>query len=316
MADGGNIGINSARAWLLAARPKTLVAALLPVDGGLALAVGDLGDGRSFLVVAALLCVLFAVVLQVAANYINDYFDYLNGIDDEQRTGPRRACAMGWITPQAMRIGIGVTVATACLCGLPLVVYGGMEMLFVGALCVVFCFLYTTHLSYKGLGDLLVLLFFGVVPVCVVYYIQLHAVTGSALLLAIGCGLVVDTLLLVNNCRDYAADGRHGKNTLVVRIGRLNGCRLYLAAGVVGSAIIGYVTAGLFADTMARLTAAAIAAAVVAVLVARYVMVYRSMTHAPNDMVMECELTATSINMLVALVLMVAGGVARYVLYI
>lgn len=307
-------GVNTFSAWLLAARPKTLVAAALPVCCALTLAVGDLGDGGALLVPAAVLCLLFAVILQVGANYINDYFDYLNGIDGEERSGPRRACAMGWITPRAMRLGIAATVAAACLCGLPLVVYGGMEMLLIGALCVIFCFLYTTHLSYMGLGDLLVLVFFGVVPVCVVYYIQLHSVSCEAVLLSIGSGLLVDTLLLVNNCRDYATDRRCGKNTLVVRIGREGGCRLYLLAGVVGSVIVCTVMASLLWSCSLRLPGVVVAAALAIALVARYAGVYRSMSSAPEGSAMERELTTTSANMLLTLVVTVAFGVVGYLI--
>lgn len=316
MADMSNIGINSAKAWLLAARPKTLPAALLPVGCGLMLAVRDLGADDVFLLLPAVLCILFAVILQIAANYINDYFDYLNGIDGEHRTGPGRACAQGWITPWAMRMGIGVTVVLACLCGLPLVIYGGMEMLLIGGLCVAFCFLYTTHLSYMGLGDLLVLVFFGIVPVCVVYYIQLHTVTFQSVVLSIGCGFVVDTLLLVNNCRDCATDRAGGKNTLVVRLGRTNGCRLYLAAGIVGSLIVAANLAGMFSAGVEHIAACAVAACLAVLLVVRYSLVYRTMISAAEGDEMESSLGTTSANMLLMLVAVVLYGIARYVLYI
>ena len=212
-----DVRLNSPRAWLLAARPKTLTGAAVPVMIALALAWADMGRLRP---VPAVLCLLFALLMQVDANLINDYFDYLKGTDDEQRLGPRRACAQGWVTLPAMRWAIAAVTAAACLTGLPLILYGGWWMVAVGVACVVFCFLYTTHLSYLGLGDVLVLLFFGFVPVCATYYLQTDAVGWVTAAAALACGLVIDTLLVVNNYRDRDNDRRTGKVTLVVRIGQ------------------------------------------------------------------------------------------------
>lgn len=228
---------NSWQAWLLAARPKTLTGAAVPVMIGAALAWADAGGGVQWLPVA--LCFAFAFIMQIDANFVNDYFDFLKGTDDELRLGPKRACAQGWVTIGAMRRAIGLTTLLACLVGLPLVVYGGWPMLAVGALCVVFCFLYTTHLSYMGMGDLLVLLFFGVVPVTMTYFLVLPAhlqtVTLEVLLASVACGLVVDALLVVNNYRDIDNDRRTGKQTLIVAIGSKWGRRLYLGLGVAAS---------------------------------------------------------------------------------
>ena len=230
-----NIKTNSLRAWLLAARPKTLTGAAVPVMIGVALAYVDAAQyvEGTFSWMAAVLCFLFAFIMQVDANFINDFFDYAHGNDDvETRLGPRRACAQGWVTLDAMKRAIALTTCAACVVGLPLIAYGGFEMILVGLLCVVFCFLYTTHLSYLGLGDLLVLLFFGIVPVCVTYYIQLHTVTWQVFWASLACGLVIDGLLLVNNFRDREGDLSVGKRTLVVRIGEMNSLRLYLFVGV------------------------------------------------------------------------------------
>lgn len=105
-------------------------------------------------------------------------------------------------------------------------------MIAVGVACVVFCFLYTTTLSYIAMGDVLVLLFFGIVPVCITYYVQLHTVTLQVFLASVACGLVVDGLLVVNNYRDRDNDREDGKITLVVRMGAKNSRRLYLLLGV------------------------------------------------------------------------------------
>lgn len=226
-----NVLPGSFKSWLLAARPKTLSGAAVPVMIGLSLAFADVGT--AFNIMPAVLCMLFALIMQIDANFVNDYFDFIRGNDDSSRLGPRRACAQGWVSPRQMVRAIAATTAIACAVGLPLVIYGGLEMILVGAVCVVFCFLYTTWLSYLGLGDVLVLVFFGVVPVCVVYYIQTGTVTFEAFVASLACGFVIDTLLLVNNYRDIEGDRRAGKLTLVVRLGMRGGQLAYLFSGVV-----------------------------------------------------------------------------------
>jgi len=231
-----NVRQDSLQAWLLAARPKTLSGAAVPVMIGVALAFVDAqeyGDDV-FSWTAAALCLLFAFIMQIDANFVNDFFDYAKGNDDSaSRLGPLRACTQGWVKTDSMKQAIASTTVLACLVGLPLVYYGGLEMILVGLLCVVFCFLYTTHLSYVGLGDVLVLVFFGIVPVCCTYYIQLHTLTWQVFVASIACGLVIDGLLIVNNYRDRYNDERDGKMTLVVRIGSEAAEWLYLILGIV-----------------------------------------------------------------------------------
>lgn len=245
--DETNVRANSLKAWILAARPKTLTGAAVPVMIGIACAVAMYG-WCGIRVVPAVLCMLFALIMQVDANFINDYFDFMKGTDDEQRLGPKRACAQGWITASAMRSGLFVTTLLACIVGLPLVYYGGWEMIMVGLACVVFCFLYTISFSYIGLGDLLVLVFFGIVPVCMTYWLTapptaLTSIPFAVVLMSIACGLIIDTLLVVNNYRDIENDRRAGKLTLIVRIGERGGLVLYLMLGLVGTilAIVGVV---------------------------------------------------------------------------
>ncbi|MBQ8154877.1 MAG: 1,4-dihydroxy-2-naphthoate octaprenyltransferase [Prevotella sp.] len=232
---------NSLKAWFLAARPKTLTGAAVPVMIGVSLAWVDAkqyGDD-TFQWLAAVLCFLFSFVMQIDANFINDFFDFANGTDDiETRLGPRRACAQGWVTLDAMKRAIAITTCLACVIGLPLVWFGGLEMILIGLICVVFCFLYTTHFSYMGLGDLLVLVFFGIVPVCISYYLHLHTVTWQVFLASIACGMVIDALLIVNNFRDRDQDREAGKNTIIVRLGAESGLQLYLAVGI-GAMILG-----------------------------------------------------------------------------
>ena len=241
MEEEQKIVTNSAKAWLLAARPKTLSGAAVPVMIGVALAYSDsslYGEG-AFSWFAALLCFLFAFAMQIDANFINDFFDYVNGTDDaETRLGPRRACAQGWVKLESMKKAIALTTCIACVIGLPLVYYGGWEMVLVGMLCVVFAFLYTTWFSYQGLGDLLVLVFFGLVPVCCTYYVQLHAFTWEVLMASIACGLVIDALLIINNFRDRDNDREAGKNTIIVLLGAEAGLQLYIGVGI-GAIILG-----------------------------------------------------------------------------
>lgn len=233
-----DVKVNSLNAWILAARPKTLTGASVPIMIGIAFAFTDAG-WQHFQVLPAILCVLFAFIMQVDANFVNDYFDCLKGNDDsETRLGPRRACSEGWITLPAMRKGLIVTTLLACLVGLPFIYYGGWEMIIIGLLCVAFCFLYTTKLSYLGLGDLLVLVFFGIVPVCLTYYVILpkgiQTITWQVFTASVACGLIIDTLLVVNNYRDRDNDKQAIKYTLIVRIGEKKAEQLYLWLGILG----------------------------------------------------------------------------------
>lgn len=232
---------NSIRAWILAARPKTLAGAALPVLVGTALAYAD----GQFQWLPALVCFLFAGWMQIAANFINDLFDYQKGTDREDRLGPERACAQGWISPGAMKRGIAFTVILACLIGSTLLFYAGWQLILVGLLCVVFAFFYTTGpypLSYNGWGDILVIVFFGFVPVGGTYYVQTLGWTQDVTIASIICGLIVDTLLVVNNYRDREADARSGKRTVIVRFGEPFGRYLYLMLGGVAVLLSIYLT--------------------------------------------------------------------------
>jgi 1,4-dihydroxy-2-naphthoate octaprenyltransferase len=207
-----NVKQNSLKAWMLAARPKTLSGAAIPVLIGTAFAYADGG----FKAIPALVCLLFAMLMQVAANFINDLYDFKKGTDRSDRLGPERACAQGWISPEAMTKGIATVIS------------------------VVFAFFYTTGpypLSYNGWGDLLVLIFFGFVPVGGTYYVQTLNYTADIAWASLACGLVIDTLLVVNNYRDRDADRLSGKRTVVVRFGERFGRRLYYVLGIIANLI-------------------------------------------------------------------------------
>ena len=228
------IAENSWKAWLLATRPKTLISAIIPVC--IAAAWAFVHGGNDINILPLVLCFAFAIVMQIDANFINDYFDFKRGNDNETRLGPKRACAQGWIKPRSMFHAIILTTIIASAIGFPLIFFGGYQLILLGLACVVFCFLYTTHLSYWGLGDVLVLVFFGLVPVLATYY--LVALPGSTIfnldvvVSAINCGLVIDLLLIVNNFRDIDNDKAAGKKTLVVYIGKKNTLVLYCGIGV------------------------------------------------------------------------------------
>lgn len=226
------IETNSLKAWILAIRPKTLTAASIPVMIGCALAYVY----GYFQFTPALLCFLFAFLMQIDANFINDLYDFLKGTDREDRLGPERACAQGWITTKAMKVGIILTTLASGIVGLSLLYYGEIEMIPVGIACILFAFLYTAGpypLAYHGWGDALVLIFFGIVPVGCTFYVMAHEWNTAVTLASIACGLVIDTLLMVNNFRDREQDTLSGKRTLVVRLGARAGLILYFLLGMV-----------------------------------------------------------------------------------
>ena len=232
---------NSFKAWILAARPKTLTGAMIPVMFGAALAYHD----GCFDWKLSLLCALFACCMQIAANFVNDLYDFLKGTDREDRLGPERACAQGWISPSAMKKGIACIIGIACIFGLLAVAlswdklpYSGLEYVALGIACVVFAILYTTVFSYLGLGDILVLVFFGFVPVCGTYFIQSLTITADCLLLSLISGIAIDALLVINNYRDRNQDKISGKKTNVVLFGEKFGRYLYLSICLVVVALM------------------------------------------------------------------------------
>lgn len=221
---------NSLRAWLLAVRPYSFGATSTPIIVASALAWSD----GSFHWLPALLCLLFALLMQCTANLVNDLCDFQKGADSSERLGPDRAFAKGFITLRAMKWGIAAFTVAGAAVGLTLLHYGGWELLLVGAACILFAYLYTAGpwpLAYHGLGDVAVILFFGVVPVGFTYYILAHDWTWEVTLAGLACGLVIDTMLMVNNFRDRVEDAASGKRTIVVCLGAGVGRWGYFALG-------------------------------------------------------------------------------------
>lgn len=206
------------RAWLLAARPKTLSAAFAPVLVGGALAARDgLLDLPSVLLAA-----LGAGAIQIATNLHNDYEDFRRGTDDAARVGPRRAAQMGWLTVDDLRRGTLLAAAVAVLAGAALVLRGGWPIAVAGVASLVAGWSYTggpRPLAYLGVADAFVLAFFGVVAVTGTYWVSALRWSGDALLAGVAVGLLATGILVVNNLRDRTGDARNGKRTLAVRFG-------------------------------------------------------------------------------------------------
>lgn len=223
------------RYWIEAARPKTLTASLSPVLLGCALAYRD----GFFRLVPAVLCLLVALLSQIAANFANDYFDFKKGADTGARLGPERAVACGRIAPRPMLAATFATLGLACLCGLGLLFYAGWWLLVVGAAIAVCVPAYSAGpfpLSWHGLGDVCVLLFYGIVPVCFTYYVQALSFSALSFWLSLSVGLLSVNILVVNNYRDCEQDGAVGKRTSIVCFGRRFGRFFYLANGILAVA--------------------------------------------------------------------------------
>jgi 1,4-dihydroxy-2-naphthoate octaprenyltransferase len=218
---------NVVAAWIEAARPKTLAASISPVLLGVALAYYD----GAFDIVPAILCLGVALFAQIASNFANDYFDFKKGADNEERLGPERAVAQGWISPKAMLIGIFVTLGLACLLGLILIQFADWRLLGVGiaiAICVLAYSAGPFPLAYNGMGDLCVLLFYGVIPVCFTYYIQTLHFSLLSFLLSLALGFLSVNIIVVNNYRDYEQDKKAHKRTTIVLFGRRFGRVFYI----------------------------------------------------------------------------------------
>ena len=205
-------------AFLLAARPKTLPAALAPVLLGTACAAAA-GGARA---VPAVLAALFALFAQIACNLANDCADFLRGADRADRAGFARATASGWLSPREVAAGTLAALVLAALCGSGLIFYGGPAMIAVGACSLLACLAYTAGpfpLAYHGLGDVFVVAFFGITAVVFTCFVQTGTFPPFVWPVALACGLGADCILIVNNIRDRATDERAGKRTTVVRFG-------------------------------------------------------------------------------------------------
>jgi 1,4-dihydroxy-2-naphthoate octaprenyltransferase len=203
--------------WLMAARPRTLSAAVSPVLVGTALAFRA-GAGRPLAAVLALCASLF---IQIGTNFANDYSDFKRGADAD-RVGPKRVTQSGLVPPRTVKLAAWIAFGLSALFGIALAGIAGWPVLAIGAASVASGWLYTGGpwpLGYHGLGDLFVFIFFGLVATCGTAYAQALYVPGEAWLAGAAVGSLATAILAVNNLRDRETDARVGKNTLAVKIG-------------------------------------------------------------------------------------------------
>lgn len=229
--------MSSFKVWLEATRPKTLPAAVAPVLLATAIAYAH----EEAQVVPALICLAFALLIQVGTNFANDYLDGIRGTDTDERLGPQRAVAAGLIEPKVMRAATILVLAVGFCVGLALIPFGGWWLLGVGVASVACAWLYTGGpypLAYNGLGDVFVVLFFGLVAVGCTYYVQALTVNFVVIFLGLSCGLLVNNILVVNNYRDLDEDRQANKRTLVVILGRPYALRQYVASTIITGGVV------------------------------------------------------------------------------
>lgn len=206
------------RLWLLAARPATLLAAFVPVLVGTALAAADQAARYD----VALAALLGAVAIQIGTNFFNDYADFKSGADTAARLGPTRVTQRGWVTPkQVVGASIGA-FAAATACGVYLLWAAGWPVVAIGLLSIAAGVAYTGGpypLGYRGLGDVFVFVFFGLVAVCATYYLQALRLSSACVGAAAAIGALSTAIIVVNNLRDRHTDAPAGKRTLAVRFG-------------------------------------------------------------------------------------------------
>jgi 1,4-dihydroxy-2-naphthoate octaprenyltransferase len=207
-------------AWVLAARPKTLTISIAPVLAGTSLAWVEGGKFAALPMLAALLA---AILIQAGTNLHNDAADYEKGGDRPDRAGPRRAVAHGWLSAKEVHRAAFLAFTLAGILGLYLAMVGGWPIILVGLLSLLCGYGYSggpRPISYTPLGELFVLLFFGLVAVGGSYWLQLHALSQGALLIGAAIGAFASAVLMVNNYRDLEADQAVGRKTLAVVLGR------------------------------------------------------------------------------------------------
>ena len=230
--------MSGARIWLMAARPRTLPAAVAPVLVGTTAAVYAT-EGDRFRVLAFVAALIGSVFLQIGTNLANDYSDARRGADSVDRLGPVRVTAAGLVAPQRVLVATWLAFAVVVACGIYLTAVAGLLILIVGVLSIAAGVLYTggpRPYGYEGLGEAFVFMFFGLVAVNGSYYVQLERLDGLPFGLSVGVGLLVAAILVVNNVRDIDTDRRVGKRTLAVRLGRDRTRRFY--SGLLAGAFI------------------------------------------------------------------------------
>ncbi len=219
------------RIWLEAMRLRTLPVSM----SGVLMAIGITAWQGRFNWKPAVLCLVFALLAQIASNFANEYYDYKKGTDKKGRVGPRRGVTEGDIKPTTLRNVTYLTLAAACAVGCCMIPYGSWKIIPVGMLIAIFVLAYSTGpypLSYHGLGELTVFIFYGVVPVIASYYVIANqSFDALAVLASMTIGFMGVNVLLINNYRDMDDDKEAGKNTAVVLFGRQLAAMAYLING-------------------------------------------------------------------------------------
>lgn len=205
-------------AWILASRPRTLLAAAVPVIVGTSIAIHN----NKLRTDAALVALLCSMLIQIGTNFANDLFDFIHGTDKKDRVGPQRAVASGLISINEMKIGTAVIFGISFFLGLYLVYIGGWFILLIGIISILAGLAYTAGplpLAYNGLGDVAAFLFFGLVGTVGTYYVQALEVNPIVFWASIPVGALITNILVVNNYRDREEDQSNGKRTLAVLLG-------------------------------------------------------------------------------------------------
>jgi len=205
-------------AWILASRPRTLAAAVMPVIVGSSIAIHD----GVFHPLAALVALLCSLLIQIGTNLVNDLFDFLHGSDKKDRVGPLRATASGLLSKYEMKVGIFFTFGLSFILGLYLVYLGGLFILLIGIFSILAGIAYTAGpfpLAYNGLGDIAVFIFFGFIGTVGTYFVQANEITAMVFWSSIPVGALITNILVVNNYRDREEDHSNGKKTLAVIFG-------------------------------------------------------------------------------------------------
>lgn len=228
---------NRIKVWVEAMRLRTLPVSVAGVVAGCAYAVAD----GVFAPLPALLCLAFALLAQIASNFANEYFDYRAGFDTDRRTGPRRGVSCGDISARAMLGATMATLAVACAVGCTLIAFGGWWLLPAGVAIALGALAYSAGpypLSRHCLGEAAVVLFFGVVPVTLTYYVQALTMTRAVTCGSVAIGLLGAMVLITNNYRDTDEDRATGKHTLATRFGRRAMAWLYLLCGLAAALLL------------------------------------------------------------------------------
>lgn len=226
----------SVKAWIEAMRLRTLPASV----AGVITAAGLAAHFNCFQLLPLILCLLFAVLAQIASNFANEYYDFKQGVDKKGREGFRRGVTEGDISPRAMKTAVYITLVIACSIGLSLTYFGGLWLIGVGVAIAVGVFAYSTGpfpLSQNGLGEVAVILFFGLVPVNFTFYLCSGGWNLQVFLVSLALGLIISNIMIVNNYRDADDDRAVGKKTLAVMLGRRTTSIFYLLNGYVAVAL-------------------------------------------------------------------------------